>query len=86
MHTKEQSNYSLIERIFKEKNYITRKDIDSYNIPSWFLTDFVRKNGLIKIAPGIYAGADFIIDDYFLLQKRYPKYVFSGISSLYRKR
>lgn len=83
MHTKEQSNYSLIERIFKEKNYITRKDIDSYNIPSWFLTDFVRKNGLIKIAPGIYAGADFIIDDYFLLQKRYPKYVFSGISSLY---
>ena len=80
---KEQSNYSLIERIYKEKNYITRKDIDSYKIPSWFLTDFVRKNGLIKIAPGVYAAEDFIVDDYFILQKRYPKYIFSGMSSLY---
>lgn len=80
---KEQSNYSLIEKIYREKNYLTRTDIDLQKIPSWFLTDYVRKNGLIKIAPGVYASENFIVDDYFVLQKRYPKYIFSGLSSLY---
>ena len=80
---KEQSNYSLIEKIYREKGYLTRKDIDSQKIPSWFLTDYVRKNELIKLAPGVYAGKDFIVDDYFILQKRYQKYIFSGMSALY---
>lgn len=80
---KESSNYSLIEKIYREKNYLTRKDIDSKRIPSWFLTDYVRKNGLKKIAPGVYAGESFIVDDYFVLQMRYSKYIFSGMSSLY---
>lgn len=80
---KEQCNYSLIEKIYKEKSYLTRKDIDSQKISSWFLTDYVRKNGLLKIAPGVYASEDFIVDEYFVLQKRYPKYIFSGLSSLY---
>lgn len=80
---KETSNYSLIDKIYREKGYLTRKDIDSNEIPSWFLTDYVRKNGLTKLAPGVYACEGFIVDDYYVLQMRYPKYIFSGMSSLY---
>ena len=81
---KEDTNYSKIERIFKNNGgFITRENIDSANIPSWFLSDFVKKNNLNKIAPGFYADDSYIADEYFILQRRYPKYIFSGISALY---
>ena len=81
---KENTNYSKIAKIFKNNGgCITREDIDSANIPSWFLSDFVKKNNLNKIAPGFYADDSYIADDYFILQRRYPKYIFSGISALY---
>ena len=81
---KENTNYSKIEQIFKNNGgFITREDIDSANIPSWFLSDFVKKNNLNKIAPGFYADDSYIADEYFILQRRYPKYIFSGISALY---
>ena len=81
---KEKTNYSKIERIFKNNGgYITREDIDSAKIPSWFLSDFVKKNNLKKIAPGFYADDSYIPDEYYILQRRYPKYIFSGICALY---
>ena len=71
---KENTNYSKIEQIFKNNGgFITREDIDSANIPSWFLSDFVKKNNLNKIAPGFYADDSYIADEYFILQRRYPK-------------
>ena len=84
---KENSNYSMIEKMFKSNGgYITREDIDKANIPSWFLTEFVRKNNLKKIAPGYYASDSYFVDQYFVLQKRYPKLIFSGMSALYLHR
>ena len=81
---KEITNYSKIESIIKTNGgYITREDIDKANIPSWFLSDYVKKNKLIKVAPGFYATESYIPDEYFILQRRFPKYVFSGISGLY---
>ena len=81
---KENTNYSKIQTLFKNNGgFITRKDIDSAGIPSWFLSNFVRKNNLIKVAPGFYASDNFPIDDLFILQKRFSKYVFSGMSALY---
>ena len=84
---KERTNYEAIKKIL-EKNHglITRKEIDEENIPSWFLTDFVKRNRLNKIAPGFYASDDYAMDEYFILQTRYPKYVFSGMSALYLHR
>ena len=47
---KDNTNYSKLEMIFKTNDgYITREDVDNANIPSWFLSDFVRKNNLNKI-------------------------------------
>ena len=81
---KENTNYSKIQTLFKKNGgFITRKDIDFAGIPSWFLSDFVKKNNLIKVAPGFYASDNFPIDDLFILQKRFSKYVFSGMSALY---
>ena len=78
------TNYEAIEAIFEKNNgFITRKEIDEGGIPSWFLSDFVKRNKLNKIAPGFYASGEYAADDYFILQKRYPKYVFSGMSALY---
>lgn len=80
----ETANNVKLKNIFDSNGgYITREDVDNANIPSWFLSDFVRRNKLIKIAPGYYANNAFIPDDYFILQRRYPKYIFSGMSALY---
>ena len=81
---KDNTNYSKLEKIFKTNDgYITREDVDDANIPSWFLSDFVRKNNLNKIAPGFYADDSYIVDNYYILQRRYPKYIFAGLSALY---
>lgn len=81
---KEQTNYSKLEKIFiKNGGFITREDLEKKNIPSWFLSDFIRKNNLIKIAPGFYVDKNYLFDDYYILQRRYPKYIFSGMSALY---
>ena len=79
-----ETNYSKIKSIF-EKNggYITRSDIDKANIPSWFLSDFVKRYNLTKIAPGFYADDGYVPDDYYIIQRRYPKYIYSGLSALY---
>ena len=81
---KEKTNYEKLEKIFKKNGgFITRQDVDNAQIPSWFLSDFVKRNNLSKKAPGYYVGDDYTADDYFILQRRYPKYVFSGMSALY---
>ena len=74
---KEITNYSKIESIIKTNGgYITREDIDKANIPSWFLSDFVKKNKLIKVAPGFYASESYILDEYFILQRRFQIHIF----------
>ena len=81
---KENTNYSKLNAIFASNNgYITRNDVDRANISSWFLSDFVRKNNLVKIAPGFYAKDSYFSDDFYILQKRYKKYIFSSLSALY---
>lgn len=81
---KENTNYSKLEHIFKSNGgFITRRDVDEVNIPSWFLSDFVKKKKLNKIAPGFYIDDKYVVDPYYIFQKRYPKYIFSGISALY---
>lgn len=81
---KENTNYSKLKQIFDNNGgYITAEDVRNANISSWFLSDFVKRNGLNKIAPGFYADNSYFPDDYYIIQKRYPKYIFSGMSALY---
>ena len=60
-----------------------RKDIDDAGIPSWFLTQYARKEKLEKMAPGFYALSTWNYDEYFVFQYRYPKFIFSCLTALY---
>lgn len=84
VYMKEEMNYKKIEKIYK-KNFgiVTRSEVIKSNISSWFLSDFVKKNNLIRIAPGVYANENYAFDDHYSFQTRYPKYIFSGINALY---
>lgn len=84
---KENTNYSKLKQIFDNNGgYITTEDVRNANISSWFLSDFVKRNSLNKIAPGFYADDGYFPDDYYIIQRRYPKYIFSGMSALYLHR
>ena len=81
---KEQTYFKAIEKIYKKnKGFVTREEIDDQGIPSWFLSDFVKRKSLIKVAPGFYADVEFVIDEYYILQRRFPKYIISGMSALF---
>ena len=81
---KENTNYSILLKIFvRNGGFITRKDVDEANVSSWFLSYFVKKNGLSKIAPGLYGDENYIYDKLHIIQRRYPKYIFTGITALY---
>lgn len=80
----DKTNIEILKSLLKKNGgYITRRQIDKNNISSWFLTDFVRKENLKKIDKGFYAKKDWMIDDYFVFQYKYPKYIYSFESALY---
>lgn len=79
-----ENNYFRIKEIFRTNGgYITRRQIDNNNISSWFLTDFVRKEHLKKIDKGFYADENWLKDDFFIFQYKYPKYIYSYESALF---
>ena len=78
------SNNELIERIINTNGgYITRKDINECNIPSMFLSNYVKKHNLIKYGTGFYALKEWIRDDYFIFQYEYPRFIYSFYSAAY---
>ncbi len=80
----ENTNVSKLGNILRSNGgYITRRQVDQNEIQSWFLTDFVRKERLEKLAAGFYAKPDWIPDDFLVFQYKYPKFIFSYESALY---
>lgn len=83
----QETNEKKLEKMLNANSgYITRKQVDNHKIPSWFLTDFVRKQGLVKIDKGFYAQEQWIRDDYLVFQYKYPKFIFSYVSALFLHR
>lgn len=61
----EMTKDQIIEGIYQEnQGFITRREMDERKIPSCFLSSFVKKKDLKKIARGFYAAPDFAVDDY----------------------
>lgn len=80
----QETNKKKLEKMLNANSgYITRKQVDTHKIPSWFLTDFVRRQGLVKIDKGFYAQEQWIRDDYLVFQYKYPKFIFSYVSALF---
>ncbi|MCF0217166.1 MAG: type IV toxin-antitoxin system AbiEi family antitoxin domain-containing protein [Fibrobacteraceae bacterium] len=80
----QETNFMKLQRILSENSgFITRKQVDEAGIPSWFLTDFVRRNSLQKIDKGFYADQDWMRDEFLVFQYKYPKFIFSCQSALF---
>ncbi len=61
---------------------LTVKD-NKEKISKSVLYEFIKKNKLIKIAPGVYALPDVFVDETFVLSQRCPKGVISHDDALY---
>jgi hypothetical protein len=73
-----------IYNILKKNNgYIFSKQLTEQRIPTVYLTRMVRKNELIRYAPGIYISPDYFPDDLFLIQQRYTKMIYSHETALF---
>lgn len=73
-----------IRQIYEENHgFITSREVSDRGIPSFFLTQFIRHYGLVRIDRGFYASSSWPVDDYFVFQYRYPKFIYSYDSALY---
>lgn len=62
---------------------LTASDASDANVPKKALYRFIRENELEKTSHGVYVSPDEIPDELYLLQKRYPKIVFSHQTALW---
>jgi len=74
---------AIREIIEANRGFVTRKDIDARGIPSVYLSRYVRKFGLRRIARGFYAEEGWIVDPYLVFQYAYPKFIYSFGSAVY---
>ena len=73
-----------IKHIFESNNgYVTRKDIDRNNIPSIYLSRYVKKHRLKQIVRGFYAKEEWMVDPYLVFQYTYPQFIYSFNSAIY---
>ena len=63
--------------------YLFTCEIESAGISRTYLAKFVKDNNMEKVAKGIYVSEDTYPDELFVLQKCYPKIIFSGDTALY---
>lgn len=79
-----QNTKETLDRIVKENDGLLTREIAYENgISSNSFSRYIRSNELTKISAGVYASNISVIDDFYILQKRYPKIIFSGMSALY---
>ena len=73
-----------LERILRQSGgIITTQDVQKENVSRTAFLEFVNKNGLTRIAHGIYSSDEAWPDIFRQLQLQYPSIVFSHESALY---
>ena len=73
-----------IEAMMKDNNgIVTTAAVQKQQISRTVFMEYVQKNGLRKLAHGIYASDDAWPDEFQLVQLQYPKIIFSHESALY---
>lgn len=74
----------IIQNIIIENDgFITGKELTERGISSIYLTRYAKENNLKKVARGVYAVEEWIIDPYFVFQYTYPKFIYSFNSAIY---
>lgn len=74
----------LLNRMLENNNgYLFTTEVVNSGISKTYLANFVKSNGLERVAQGIYISADTWEDELFVLQKRYSAIVFDRETALY---
>ena len=75
---------TIIDNILDENNgIVTTATVLKKDVSKPAFMEYVHKNGLKKLAHGIYASEDAWPDEFQLLQLQYPKIIFSHESALF---
>lgn len=75
---------NIIKQIAQNNNgYISGEFLNKLRISRQYLTDLVKDGVLEKVNRGVYILSDYINDDYYSLQSKYRKIVFSHMNALY---
>lgn len=72
----------LLEVTKKNNGIITTKQVNELNIPRIYLTKLIKENKLYRIDRGIYSINKINIDNYFSIQNKSKKVIFSHFTSL----
>lgn len=75
---------SIIKDIAQNNNgYISGKYLNKLKISRQYLSDLVKEGILEKANRGVYRLSDYINDEYYVLQSKYRKVVYSHMNGLY---
>ena len=77
--TKENQIISLAK---KNKGLITTKEINKNNIARIYITKLIKENKLYRIDRGIYSTSNIKVDDFYSLQNKSSKIIFSHFTAL----
>ncbi|MDR1068598.1 MAG: type IV toxin-antitoxin system AbiEi family antitoxin domain-containing protein [Clostridiales Family XIII bacterium] len=77
------STEKLTTLLQTNNGFLKTSDAVSAGVSRTVLGDFVRKNGLERVAHGLYMSQDAWEDGLFVIQVRYPEAVFSHETALY---
>lgn len=75
---------SQIENILEEqKGSLLSSDLDDSRIPRTYLSMMIDSGRLERVGSGMYVAADMVTDEMYLLQRKYPKLIYSHETALY---
>lgn len=61
----------------KNNNYITTKEIEKLGIDRRIIPQLIKNGYIRKVNRGIYMNPNFMEDEYYIIQMRYPSAIFS---------
>lgn len=74
----------IIKQIAENNNgYITGEFLKDLGISRQYLTNMLKNGDLEKIKRGVYILSNYVYDEYYMLQKKYKKIVYSHMTALY---
>jgi len=69
--------------LIHHQGLMTRQNLVDQNIPTWFLTDLVKKGHIMRLSRGIYTNQFDTLDMYYVFQQTHKRCIFSHQSALY---
>ncbi len=76
--------YEQLDKLLLLQNGILRTaDLQTIGVSRAYFATYMKDRGLERIAHGVYLSPDSLGDDFFILQSRWPKAVFSHEAALY---